>query len=77
MVGGESGPGARPMDVAWARNLVAQCSMAGVPMFVKQLGSVAAREAGAKGKGGDPERWPEDLRVRQMPATDGWKACAR
>ncbi len=39
IVGGESGPGARPMDVAWARSLVAQCQAAGVPVFVKQLGA--------------------------------------
>lgn len=39
IIGGESGPGARPMDVAWARSLVAQCKAAAVPVFVKQLGS--------------------------------------
>jgi hypothetical protein len=27
------------MDLAWARSLVAQCKTAGVPVFVKQLGS--------------------------------------
>jgi len=39
IVGGESGPAARPFDVAWARSTVKQCSEAGVPVFVKQLGS--------------------------------------
>jgi protein gp37 len=39
IVGGESGPRARPMDLAWARSLVAQCRAAGVTPFVKQLGS--------------------------------------
>ncbi len=39
IVGGESGPGARPFDVAWARSTVAQCKAAGVPVFVKQLGA--------------------------------------
>lgn len=39
IVGGESGPGARPFDLAWARSTVAQCRRAGVPCFVKQLGS--------------------------------------
>jgi len=39
IVGGESGPHARPMDVAWARNIVAQCKAAGVACFVKQLGA--------------------------------------
>lgn len=39
IVGGESGPGARPCDLAWIRSLVAQCRAAGTPVFVKQLGS--------------------------------------
>lgn len=38
IVGGESGPGARPCDVAWIRGIVEQCSGAGVACFVKQLG---------------------------------------
>lgn len=39
IVGGESGPRARPFDIAWARSIVAQCKEAGVPVFVKQLGA--------------------------------------
>lgn len=34
--GGESGPGHRPMDDAWARSLRDQCSRAGVPFYFKQ-----------------------------------------
>jgi protein gp37 len=37
--GGESGPGARPCDVAWVRSAVRQCADAGVSCFVKQLGA--------------------------------------
>lgn len=36
IVGGESGPGFRPMDHAWARSLRDQCRAAGVPYFFKQ-----------------------------------------
>jgi protein gp37 len=36
IIGGESGPGHRPMDVAWAEGLASQCLRAGVPVFVKQ-----------------------------------------
>lgn len=36
IVGGESGPGAREFDLAWARSIVAQCRAAGVAMFIKQ-----------------------------------------
>ena len=39
IVGGESGPGARPFEVAWARSVVEQCRDAGVACFVKQLGA--------------------------------------
>ena len=39
IVGGESGPGARPCDIGWIRGIVAQCQAAGVSAFVKQLGS--------------------------------------
>ena len=69
IVGGESGPGARPMDLDWVRSIRDQCATAGVPLFVKQLGSVWAKQAhAAHPKGGDPGQWPEDLRIRQMPA---------
>lgn len=36
--GGETGPGARPMQIEWARNLKNQCQEAGVPFFFKKLG---------------------------------------
>lgn len=39
IIGGESGPAARPCDVAWIRALLAQLAGAGVPAFVKQLGA--------------------------------------
>ena len=39
IVGGESGPHARPCNVNWIRSIVKQCKAAGVPAFVKQTGS--------------------------------------
>jgi len=39
IVGGESGPGARPFNIQWARDAIAQCQAAGVAVFVKQLGA--------------------------------------
>jgi protein gp37 len=39
IIGGESGPSARPFDIEWARVTAAQCRAAGVACFVKQLGS--------------------------------------
>jgi protein gp37 len=38
IVGGESGPGARPMHELWAGDLQTQCWLSGVPFFLKQLG---------------------------------------
>jgi len=76
VVGGESGPGARPCQIEWIRSVVRQCAAAGVPCFVKQMGSVWAREGydmchanGEKWnhKGSDPAEWPVDLQVREMP----------
>lgn len=46
IVGGESGPGARPMQAAWARDIRDQCVAAGVPFFFKQWGGVNKKKAG-------------------------------
>lgn len=72
IVGGESGSKeeARPFDLTWAWDAIAECAFANIPVFVKQLGSVWARANGAKDwHGGDPAEWPADLRVREFPAT--------
>jgi len=110
IVGGESGPGARPCGVDWIRSVVRDCKAASVPCFVKQAGRwVLGDDAGFRvnhwllengrgyvppligeparqrpptrvcavpavgfslfdRKGGDPAEWPEDLRVREVPA---------
>ena len=44
VVGGESGPGARPMHPAWARTLRDQCAASGVPYFFKQWGEWAPED---------------------------------
>jgi protein gp37 len=67
IAGGESGPGARPMELDWVRALVWHCRTTRVPLFVKQLGTTLGREVGAGPKGGDWDAWPEDLRVREFP----------
>ena len=60
IVGGESGFRARPMDLAWARDLRDQSTMAGVAFFLKQLGGVRNKRGGEKATI-DGESW------RQMP----------
>lgn len=37
--GGESGPGARPFDIAWAESMRDECRESGIPYFLKQLGA--------------------------------------
>ena len=51
--GGETGPGARPMKLEWARSLRDQCKAAGVPYFFKKV------------TGGRPI--PDDLMIREFP----------
>jgi protein gp37 len=67
IVGGESGPRARPMQLDWVRSLRDQCNDAGVPFFMKQMGSVWAKTNAAQSKGGAWSDLPEDLQIRQLP----------
>ena len=46
IVGGESGPRARPIDPAWVRDIRDQCISAGVPFFFKQWGGVQKKRNG-------------------------------
>jgi protein gp37 len=48
IVGGESGPGARPILREWVRNIRDQCHTAGVAFFFKQWGGVRKKQAGRK-----------------------------
>jgi protein gp37 len=65
--GGESGPGARPFNVEWARSVIKQCTAAHVACFIKQLGSDPYGIKLRNRKGGDMSEWPEDLRLRKFP----------
>ncbi len=73
IVGGESGPSARPCNIEWVRDIVRQCHAAGVACFVKQIGSSPCYgemplPSPRDRKGGDPLEWPIDLRLREFPA---------
>ncbi len=75
VVGGESGPTARPCRVEWIHRIVEQCRETETACFVKQLGarpiwagSSLTPVAPARGKCADPDEWPEALRVQQFPA---------
>jgi protein gp37 len=101
VVGGQSA-GTEPFDVQWARNAIAWGRANGVPVKIKQLGSLPVIAACTQNhfdwgedirkghvtrfsdyapelwrinlkdhRGSNPSEWPEDLRVRQMPDTQG------
>jgi protein gp37 len=67
IVGGESGPNARPMDPDWAKHLRDQCKQAGVPFFMKQMGSAWAKANGLTGKADNLAQIPPNLRFREFP----------
>ena len=61
IVGGESGPGSRPMDKAWVEDIRDQCIRSRVPFFFKQWGGVNKKKAGRQLEG---RTWD------QMPTVD-------
>lgn len=80
IVGGESGIKSRPCHINWIRAVVAQCKLAKVSVFVKQLGAHVwmqnpnsnfdseIRVYLKNKKGGDIAEFPEDLQIRECPA---------
>lgn len=58
IAGGESGPGARPMKMEWARSLRDQCEVAAIPFFFKQNSGITSR---------DRHTIPDDLMIREFP----------
>lgn len=70
IIGGESGHGARPMEVAWVDAIMGKAIGSGTAVFVKQLGSRLARAHGLAGKGGNLDELPPELawlNVRDWP----------
>ena len=64
IVGGESGPRARPMKAEWVRRLRDQCRRSRVPFFFKQWGGVRKKEAGRSLDGRTYDELPEIDRMR-------------
>ncbi|MVT30133.1 DUF5131 family protein [Acidovorax citrulli] len=91
IVGGESGPGARPMHPDWARTVRDQCAAAGVPLLVQAVGRVGAARPGehglSPGRGRAPRPAHRPRRERQrlvcrgrqprLDAARGQKAAGR
>lgn|SRR3990167_11210555 len=69
IVGGESGPGARPCKVSAVRSIIEQCRAAGVACFVKQFGAriLLSNDAGCEwGRDGDVLSWEDTEQVKRF-----------
>jgi len=64
IVGGESGPHARPMDPSWVSDIRDQCRTAGVAFFFKQWGGVFKSRAGRELEGRTWDQMPGEPRPR-------------
>jgi protein gp37 len=67
IVGGESGPGARPVERAWVTQIRDQCAESGIPFFFKQWGGINKQRSGRLLDG---RTWDE------MPGMHKWVAGA-
>ena len=54
------GPGERPMEAAWVRDIRDQCVARGVPFFFKQWGGVNKKKAGRLLDGRLWDEWPNE-----------------
>jgi len=81
IVGGESGPGARPMQDSWVLGIRDQCRAAGVPFFFKQWGGVRKKKMGRvlEGRTWDemPRVFPEEVAVAEHGAARRTEANSR
>ena len=78
IVGGESGPGSRPMEAAWVREIQKQCRVERIPFFFKQWGGVNKKRAGRVLDGRTWDQMPAGLlpELRGIPtARSGWRAA--
>ncbi|HUJ30529.1 MAG TPA: phage Gp37/Gp68 family protein [Candidatus Acidoferrum sp.] len=70
IVGGESGPGARPMKKEWVVSVRDQCRHAGVPFFFKQWGGVRKSRSGRMLEGRTYDEFPRRLDHPVLEATE-------
>jgi protein gp37 len=72
IVGGESGPGARPMHPTWARQIRDECEVLGITFFFKQIGSWHWKSHDSVGRGASQALMPNGtlLSTEQRPWPD-------
>jgi protein gp37 len=66
IVGGESGPGARPIQRNWVVDIRRQCRQAGVAFFFKQWGGVNKKKTGRKLDGRTYDEMPDNQKVESV-----------
>jgi protein gp37 len=71
IVGGESGPGARPMDSTWVREIRTHCRKAQVAFFFKQWGGVQKSRNGRELDGRTWDEMPVEVPTARSPAERG------
>jgi protein gp37 len=77
IVGGESGPGARPMEEKWVREIQEHCAQSGVPFFFKQWGGVQKSRFGRLLDGRTHDGLP-NIKVSEFPSRlDRFESVAR
>lgn len=73
IIGGESGNDTgkwryRPCELVWIKNIIEECLLQGVPVFVKQLGTHLSKQLGLKDRhGGNIDEWHSFLQIREFP----------
>ena len=70
IVGGESGPGARPMEKDWVLQIRDNCKASGVPFFFKQWGGVHKKRAGRELQGQTWDELPEAMGSRRQTSRE-------
>ncbi len=66
IVGGESGPGARPMEKKWVDGICCQCTAYHVPFFFKQWGGVQKKRTGRKLNGRTYDEMPSPPKLVEL-----------
>lgn len=66
IVGGESGPGARPLEREWVVDIKNQCVKAKVPFFFKQWGGVQKKKAGRLLDGRTWDQMPKKMNLARV-----------
>lgn len=70
IVGGESGPGARPMSELWVLDILKQCKKSNVPFFFKQWGGINKKKNGRMLKGRTWDQMPQIKPISGQLALD-------